>query len=74
MSKAILELEEMPVSCYECPFRYKDHEMSLGRFAYQKMFRCKFEPEDTDADDIYLNEVMESYTRKLWCPLKEVED
>ena len=74
MSKAILELDEMPISCRECPFRYMDYEIPLGNFTYKKLYRCTFEPEDIDIDDIYLNEVMESYTRKLWCPIKVVEE
>lgn len=71
MSKAILVMD-MPISCLECPLRYKSEEMPLGNFTYQSLFRCEFEPEDLcedDGDTVYLNDIMMK-SKPDWCPLK----
>ena len=73
MSKAILELEEMPVSCTDCPFTVC-RMMYQGDFMYKQEYRCQFEPEYVDSDDIYLNDAIKAGRRKHWCPLKELED
>ena len=72
MSKAILELEEMPLSCATCPFE-TSMMIYVGDFTYTKKYRCQFEPEHVDDDDVYLNDAVRWNRRKHWCPLKEVE-
>lgn len=72
MSKAILELEEMPLSCVTCPFT-TSMMVYVGDFMYTQKYRCQFEPEHVGDDNVYLNDAFRENRRKRWCPLKEVE-
>ena len=73
MSKAVLVMD-MPSSCLECPLRYESEEISLGNFSYQKLFRCKCEPENISEDNgdiVFLNNIMME-SKPDWCPLREL--
>ena len=75
--KGYLPLEEVPETCFECPFRYEEQKILLGNFTYQSLFRCRFEPEDLDYDndeyvDLYLTDIM--YTKPNWCPICECKE
>ena len=61
---------DMPDNCFECPFCYKAEDFSLGDFKFQKMFRCKLEPEDIE--DVYLSNIMNK--KPDWCPLKPMPE
>lgn len=78
MSKSMLIIDT-PSCCGECYlFRYKAEDMPLKDFmyTYQKLFRCKLEPEDLSedkGDDIYINKfILEG--KPQWCPLKELPE
>ena len=76
MKKSMVVIET-PSCCGECYlFRYHAEDMPLGDCKYQKLFRCKLEPEDLSEDNgdvVYLNNFI--YEGKPpWCPLVEMED
>jgi hypothetical protein len=78
MSKSIV-IFETPDSCFECPHRYEAERMPLGKYTYQKLFRCKKEPEFEDYDkqeafDPYINTYMMSKGRPDWCTLRVLTD
>ena len=73
MNKAYVQLEEMPKTCFECPFRYEEGKIPLGNFTYQSLFRCRLEPEDLgsaeeDEVDAYLDDIINK--KPDWCPIK----
>lgn len=75
MIKAVLVMD-MPSSCLECPLRYESEEISLGNFSYQKLFRCKCEPENISEDNgdiVFLNNIMME-SKPDWCPLRELPE
>ena len=67
MGKSVLVIET-PNNCLECPMHYKAEEMPLGNFTYQKLFRCKIEPEDIE--DVYLSDILKR--KPEWCPIKSI--
>ena len=68
MKKAYFVIDA-PSRCAECPMRYFFEELHLGDFKYQKLFRCKIQPEDIE--DIYLEDIINK--KPKWCPLKPVD-
>ena len=48
MAKGIIVLEEIPRSCIECPMCYHATDMSIGKFQYERLYRCGLEPEDAE--------------------------
>lgn len=73
VSKAIL-IMDMPNCCLECPLRYEAEELHLGNYTYQKLFRCKLEPDDIEEDDIEDGYLQNLYEKPKWCPLKEYKE
>ena len=75
MSKCFLVMD-MPSSCLECPLRYESEEISLGNFSYQKLFRCKCEPENISEDNgdiVFLNNIMME-SKPDFCPLRKLPE
>ena len=68
MKKVYFVIDE-PSCCAECQMRYLYEELHLGDFKYQKLFRCKIQPEDVE--DIYLEDIINK--KPKWCPLKSVD-
>ena len=68
MKKAYFVIDE-PSCCSECPMSYLSEEVHLGDLKYQKLFRCKIQPEDIE--DIYLEDIINK--KPKWCPLKPVD-
>lgn len=73
MSKSI-EVLETPYCCGVCPYQYEADRLPLGKFTYQKLLRCRKEP-DLDYDeqeefDPYVNDYMISKGRPDWCTLR----
>ncbi len=67
--KAVLVMD-MPENCLECPLRYHDGDTPLGDFKFQRLYRCRLEPEDIE--DIYLSDIINK--KQDWCPLKEMPE
>lgn len=82
MSKAILVLNDMPHSCYECPLHKKDSLNPLGHFTYEQLYVCSVMPEerwdsyDENAEDVevYINGHMVEHTKPDWCPLQQMPE
>ena len=70
MAKGIIVLEEIPRSCIECPMCYHATDMSIGKFQYERLYRCGLEPED--AEQVYLEDIC--HEKPDWCPIKPVPE
>ena len=55
MAKGIILLEDIPRSCVECPMCYHATDMSIGKFQYERLYRCGLEPEDVE--QVYLEDI-----------------
>lgn len=64
--KGIIVLDKIPKSCVECPMCYHAEDMSLGRFKYERLYKCKLEPEDIE--QVYLEDIL--HKKPDWCPIK----
>lgn len=74
MSKAMIVLDEMPINCMECPFRFKGDLVQLPGFQYQQLFRCRVGHAKNDRwdNDIPVDSMRKK--RMKWCPLKELPE
>lgn len=70
MSKGIIVLDEIPKSCIDCPMCYHSEDMSLGRFQYERLYRCKLEPEEVE--QVYLEDIL--HKKPEWCPIKPMPE
>lgn len=70
MSKGIIVLDEIPKSCIDCPVCYHSEDMSLGRFQYERLYRCKLEPEEVE--QVYLEDIL--HKKPEWCPIKPMPE
>lgn len=52
MAKGIIVLDEIPKSCVDCPMYYHAEDMSLGKFKYERLYKCKIMPEEVE--QVYL--------------------
>lgn len=68
MAKGIILLEDIPRSCVECPMCYHATDMSIGKFQYERLYRCGLEPEDVE--QVYLEDIC--HKKPDWCPIKEL--
>lgn len=68
MAKGIIVLEEIPRSCIECPMCYHATDISIGKFQYERLYKCKLEPEDIE--QVYLEDIL--HKKPDWCPIKEM--
>ena len=65
MAKGIIVLDEIPKSCIECPMCYHATDMSIGKFQYERLYRCGLEPEDLE--QVYLEDIC--HKKPDWCPI-----
>ena len=70
MSKGIIVLDEIPKSCIDCPVCYHSEDMSLGRFQYERLDRCKLEP--GEVEQVYLEDIL--HKKPEWCPIKPMPE
>lgn len=68
MAKGIIVVDEIPKSCVECPMCYHAEDMSLGEFKYERLYKCKLEPEDIE--QVYLEDIL--HKKPDWCPIHEI--
>ena len=68
--KGIIVLNEIPKSCVECPMCYHAEDMSLGRFKYERLYKCKLEPENIE--QVYLEDIL--HKKPDWCPIKPMPE
>ena len=66
--KGIIVLDEIPKSCVECSMCYHAEDMSIGQFKYERLYKCKLEPEDIE--QVHLEDIL--HKKPDWCPIKEV--
>lgn len=66
--KGIVVLDEIPKSCVDCPMCYHAEDMSLGQFKYERLYKCKLEPENIE--QVYLEDIL--HKKPDWCPIREV--
>ena len=66
MAKGIIVVDDIPQTCIECPMHFHATDMSIGDFRFERLFRCKLEPED--AEQVYLEDIC--HTKPDWCPIK----
>ena len=69
MAKGILVFD-IPISCIDCPMCYESLKMSIGKYEYRQLYRCRIEPEDLE--DPYLGDIMER--KPDWCPLNPIPE
>ena len=65
MAKGIIVLDEIPRSCIECLMCYHATDMSIGKFQYERLYRCGLEPEDLE--QVYLEDIC--HKKPDWCPI-----
>lgn len=70
MRKGIIVLDEIPKSCLECPMCYHSEDMSLGRFQYERLYRCKLEPKEVE--QVYLEDIL--HKKPEWCQIKPMPE
>lgn len=68
--KGIIVLDEVPKSCVDCPMCYHAEDMSLGQFKYERLYRCKLEPEEVE--QVYLEDIL--HKKPDWCPIKAIPE
>lgn len=68
--KGIIVLDEIPKSCVECTMCYHAEDMSLGRFKYERLYKCKLEPENIE--QVYLEDIL--HKKPDWCPIITAKD
>ena len=68
--KGIIVLDEIPKSCVECPMCYHAEDMSLGWFKYERLYKCKLEPEEVE--QVYLEDKL--HKKPDWCPIISPEE
>ena len=66
--KGIIVLDEVPKSCVDCPMCHHAEDMSLGQFKYERLYRCKLEPEEVE--QVYLDDIL--HKKPDWCPIKPI--
>ena len=66
MAKGIILLEDIPRSCIECPMCYHATDMIIGKFQYERLYRCRLEPEDVE--QVYLEDIC--HKKPDWCPVR----
>lgn len=70
MSKGIILLDEIPKTCVECPMCFYATDMSIGKFEFRRLYRCKLEPEEIE--QAYLEDICCS--KPDWCPIRPLPD
>ena len=68
--KGIIVLDEIPKSCVECPMCYHAEDMSLGQFKYERLYKCKLEPENIE--HVYLEDIL--HKKPDWCPIIQIPE
>lgn len=68
--KGIVVLDEIPKSCVDCPMCYHAEDMSLGQFKYERLYKCKLEPENIE--QVYLEDIL--HKKPDWCPIITAKD
>lgn len=63
--KGIIVIDN-PKACIECPMFYHSEDMSIGGMKFEKLYRCKIEPEGIE--DPYLSDILKK--KPDWCPIK----
>ena len=70
MAKGIIVLDEIPKSCVDCPMYYHAEDMSLGKFKYERLYKCKIMPEEVE--QVYLEDIL--HKKPVWCKIRPIPD
>ena len=70
MAKGIIVLDEIPRSCVDCPMYYHAEDMSLGKFKYERLYKCKIMPEEVE--QVYLEDIL--HKKPVWCKIRPIPD
>lgn len=65
--KGIIVLDKIPKACVDCPMCYHAGDMSIGNFKYERLYRCKLEPEEIEGG--YLCDIL--HKKPEWCVVKK---